>query len=173
MPAARCLACNTSHPIGHCPMKLAGVEHCGLCGIAHFGHSRTCPHLNSEAQVAMMLGSLKESTEQRALVEEATKYLRGIRGDLVRRKKVQAMKDSGTGALLTSASAPSIGTPRNLHQLSSRNLPQNLPHNAPHINYHHKTPTQDPYANPYQNSKSSAGYSSYARSEGRNHFTGE
>ncbi|EAS35194.2 chromatin remodeling complex subunit [Coccidioides immitis RS] len=83
----RCIACDTIHPQGHCRLKQAGVEHCGLCGIAHFGHSRTCPHLNSEVQVASMLSSLKESTEQRALVEEATKYLRGIRGDLVRRKK--------------------------------------------------------------------------------------
>lgn len=93
-PIYRCVACDQHHPVGHCPLKLAGVEHCGLCGIAHFGFSRTCPHLNSEAQVAMMLGSLKESTEQRALIEEATKYLRGIRSDLVRRKKQKAAKNS-------------------------------------------------------------------------------
>ena len=90
----RCVACDQHHPVGYCPLKLAGVEHCGLCGIAHFGYSRTCPHLNSEAQVAIMLGSLKESTEQRSLIEEATKYLRGIRGDLVRRKKLKAAKNS-------------------------------------------------------------------------------
>lgn len=94
-----CMACDTVHPQGHCRLKLAGVEHCGLCGIAHFGHSRTCPHLNSEMQVAQMLGSLKESTEQRALVEEATKYIRGIRGDLVfrRKKKLKAARDRGDG----------------------------------------------------------------------------
>ncbi|PGH20764.1 hypothetical protein AJ80_03525 [Polytolypa hystricis UAMH7299] len=86
-PVPRCLACDQAHRPGYCPLKLAGVEHCGLCGIAHFGYSRTCPHLNSEAQVAIMLGSLKESTEQRAVIEEATKYIRGVRGDLVRKMK--------------------------------------------------------------------------------------
>lgn len=89
-----CFTCDNIHPPGYCRLKLAGVEHCGLCGIAHFGHSRTCPHLNSEMQVAQMLGSLKQSTEQRALVDEATKYIRGIRGDLVvrRNKKLKAAK---------------------------------------------------------------------------------
>lgn len=89
IPQYRCTACDQFHPIGYCLLKRAGVEHCGLCGIPHFGFSRTCPHLNSETQVAVMLGSLKESTEQRALVEEATKYLRGIRGHLVRRNRLQ------------------------------------------------------------------------------------
>lgn len=91
-----CVACNGIHPRGSCGLKRAGVEHCGLCGIAHFGYSRTCPHLNSEVQVANMLSSLKESTEQRAIVEEATKYLRGIRGDLVRRRKAKAAKEQMT-----------------------------------------------------------------------------
>ncbi|OAT08656.1 chromatin remodeling complex subunit [Blastomyces gilchristii SLH14081] len=91
-PVRRCVACDQIHQTGHCPLKLAGVEHCGLCGIAHYGRGRTCPHLNSETQVALMLGSLKESPEQRALVDEATKYLRGIRGDLVRRKKLKLAK---------------------------------------------------------------------------------
>lgn len=40
-----------------------------------------------------MLGALKQSTESPALVEEATKYLRGIRGDLVRRKKAKLEKE--------------------------------------------------------------------------------
>ncbi|KAL1953409.1 hypothetical protein VTO42DRAFT_2848 [Malbranchea cinnamomea] len=94
----RCIACDEFHEVGYCPLKRAGVEHCGLCGIAHYGYSRTCPHLNSEIQVAAMLGSLKHSTEPRALVEEATRYLRGIRGDLVRRKKLKASREQQSGA---------------------------------------------------------------------------
>jgi Chromatin remodeling factor Mit1 C-terminal Zn finger 2 len=74
--------------MGWCRLKLAGVEHCGLCGIAHLGHGRTCPHLNSEVQVATLLGTLKESTEPQILKEKATKYLRMIRGDLVQRKRL-------------------------------------------------------------------------------------
>ena len=88
LPAPRqCPVCNEFHPMGWCRLKLAGVEHCGLCGLAHLGHGRTCPHLNSEAQVATLLGTLKESTESRELIEQATKYLRMIRGDLVQRKR--------------------------------------------------------------------------------------
>jgi chromodomain-helicase-DNA-binding protein 4 len=73
--------------MGWCRLKVAGIEHCGLCGLAHIGHGRTCPHLNSEVQVATLLGTLKESTESRELIEQATKYLRMIRGDLVQRKR--------------------------------------------------------------------------------------
>ncbi|KAK2879927.1 hypothetical protein FQN49_000739 [Arthroderma sp. PD_2] len=82
-----CTACDQLHPVGYCQLRLAGVEHCGLCGIAHLGHARTCPHLNSELQVASMLGSLRQSTEPGHLVDAATKYLRGIRGHLVARRK--------------------------------------------------------------------------------------
>lgn len=91
-PSRLCAACDQVHPIGYCRLKLAGVEHCGLCGLAHSGFSRTCPHLNSELQVATMLGALKESTEPRHLVDAATKYLRGIRGDLVHRKKKKELQ---------------------------------------------------------------------------------
>ena len=79
--------------MGWCRLKLAGVEHCGLCGIAHLGHSRTCPHLTDEKQLVRLLETLKESPESREDVEAATKYLRMIRGDLVarRRKKEEEM----------------------------------------------------------------------------------
>lgn len=86
------MACDDLHPMGWCRLKIAGVEHCGLCGIAHLGHGRTCPHLNSEIQVATLLGTLKESTESHELIEKATKYLRMIRGDLVQRKRIHERK---------------------------------------------------------------------------------
>lgn len=56
-PAANginCLACRTFHTIGSCPLKKAGVEHCNLCGMAHFGHARICPHIQSETQVSRL-----------------------------------------------------------------------------------------------------------------------
>lgn len=173
-----CLACKASHPVGHCPLKLAGVEHCGLCGIAHLGYSRNCPHLNSEAQVAMMLGSLKQSTEQRALVDEATKYLRGIRGDLVRRKKVQAMKNAGLDPTRPSAGAgPSAGAssstpsarglPPYPQQLPSRNLPPSIPpkkYRSPYPSASNPL-AQTPYESPNSGAPSSAGYRYHAQSE--------
>lgn len=91
-PPHICAACGDLHPLGWCRLKLAGVEHCGLCGIAHLGYGRACPHLNSERQVATLLGTLKESTEPRELIDKATKYLRMIRGDLVQRKRYQERK---------------------------------------------------------------------------------
>lgn len=92
-PTHLCSACEEIHPMGWCRLKVAGVEHCGLCGLAHTGHGRTCPHLNSEVQVATLLGTLKESTESRELIEQATKYLRMIRGSLVQQKRAQEKKE--------------------------------------------------------------------------------
>ncbi|GKZ35566.1 hypothetical protein AbraIFM66950_006265 [Aspergillus brasiliensis] len=87
-----CIACNQVHVVGHCRLKMAGVEHCPLCGLAHYGYSRTCPHLRSDTQVARMLSALKQSTEDRELVQLAKKYLNGVRGDLAQRKRKQASK---------------------------------------------------------------------------------
>lgn len=57
------------------------------------GHGRTCPHLNDEKQVETLLLTLKESTESRQLIDEAVRYLRGIRAELVgqRRQKERKM----------------------------------------------------------------------------------
>ncbi|KAK6365906.1 hypothetical protein LTS17_010872 [Exophiala oligosperma] len=92
-PSHQCSACGEQHPMGWCRLKVAGVEHCGLCGIAHLGHGRTCPHLNDNRQVATLLQTLKESTEPRELIEQATRYLRTIRGDLMQRKRVQDLRE--------------------------------------------------------------------------------
>lgn len=86
------------HPVGYCPLKLAGVEHCGLCGIAHLGYSRVCPHLNSEEQILSMLQSLRQSTEPKWLVDSARHYLYTIKGDLVKRKKAKADATRPTSA---------------------------------------------------------------------------
>ncbi|EOD46846.1 putative chromatin remodeling complex subunit protein [Neofusicoccum parvum UCRNP2] len=86
----RALEAARTHLIGACPFKLVGPEHCNLCGLAHFGSGRTCPHINSETQVREMLNTLKQSSEPRHLVEAAVKYLRGVKGHLVQKKKQQA-----------------------------------------------------------------------------------
>ena len=105
----QCSACNEEHPMGWCRLKLAGVEHCGLCGIAHLGHSRTCPHLNNEAQVATLLQTLKESTESRELIEQATKYLRMVRSDLVQHQRARERKEQETIAQHSSQNDPQGG----------------------------------------------------------------
>jgi hypothetical protein len=83
----KCQACTKFHPVGSCPLKVAGFELCPLCGIAHYGHARNCPHIRSETMVRLMLDTLKTSSEPRYLVDAATKYLRGVKGHLVHTKK--------------------------------------------------------------------------------------
>ncbi|KAI9719058.1 MAG: hypothetical protein M1812_003688 [Candelaria pacifica] len=86
-PPPLCGACGTYHAQGYCQLKVAGVENCSLCGMAHYGVGRACPHMGSETQVRTMLEALKQSTEPGEYKDVATKYLRGIKGDLVQRKK--------------------------------------------------------------------------------------
>ncbi|KAF3040471.1 hypothetical protein E8E12_004481 [Didymella heteroderae] len=82
-----CQACHKNHPLGACDLKAAGVEHCGLCGLAHYGYGRSCPHIKSETQVRGMLAALKNSPEKKELIDLAVKYLRGVKGALVQQKK--------------------------------------------------------------------------------------
>ena len=114
-----CPACHKNHPQGACELKVAGVEHCGLCGLAHFGYSRTCPHIKSETQVREMLLALKSSPEKKELVEAAVKYLRGVKGTLVQQKK----KDREKAEALKSGvplPMPAIGRPPNPGQQKSQ-----------------------------------------------------
>ncbi|KAF2675531.1 hypothetical protein BT63DRAFT_420727 [Microthyrium microscopicum] len=82
-----CVPCGNSHPPGSCPLKIAGVELCPLCGTSHYGVARTCPHIKSETMVRLLLDQLRDSPEDRTLVDSATKYLRGVKGHLVQAKK--------------------------------------------------------------------------------------
>jgi hypothetical protein len=111
-----CAACHKNHPPGACSLKQAGVEHCGLCGLAHFGHSRTCPHIKSETQVREMIRALKNSNEERGLVEVAMRYLRGVKGTLVQgkkreREKAEAKKAAELGLPVPQPASTGIGRP--------------------------------------------------------------
>ncbi|RAK76118.1 putative chromatin remodeling complex subunit (Chd3) [Aspergillus fijiensis CBS 313.89] len=106
-----CIACKQAHPVGSCRLRLAGVEHCPLCGLAHYGYSRTCPHLKSDAQVARMLDAIKHSTEERELVLLAKKYLTGIRGNLALRKRKEASKAAAGGASLPASTPVATSSP--------------------------------------------------------------
>lgn len=106
-----CPACRSQHPRGACPLKAAGVEHCNLCGLAHYGQARTCPHIRSETQVREMIAALKNSPEDKELVETALKYLRGVKGTLVQQKKKdreKAMALQVPGAVADNATPNSV-----------------------------------------------------------------
>ncbi|KFY26250.1 hypothetical protein V493_04199 [Pseudogymnoascus sp. VKM F-4281 (FW-2241)] len=101
----QCLACDSVHAVGQCPSKRAGVEHCGLCGMAHYGFTQSgseaaCPSLSSEIQVRLMLDALKTSTEPRETIESARTYLRGVIGNLVKKKKDQELKEARSRPIL-------------------------------------------------------------------------
>ncbi|OAK96166.1 hypothetical protein IQ06DRAFT_296950 [Phaeosphaeriaceae sp. SRC1lsM3a] len=130
-----CPACRNQHPQGACELKAAGVEHCGLCGLAHYGHSRTCPHIKSETQVRAMLEALKNSNEPKELVDLAVKYLRGVKGTLVQQKKRDREKAAAQkGELPPSMGTSSIGHPPKVRASTNTAKPTSTgpPHGAPY-----------------------------------------
>ncbi|RVX75379.1 hypothetical protein B0A52_00732 [Exophiala mesophila] len=50
-------------------------------------------HVRLNAHVKMLLQTLKESTESKDLIDQATKYLRMIKGDLIQRRRAQERKE--------------------------------------------------------------------------------
>ncbi|KAJ6149199.1 Zinc finger PHD-type [Penicillium samsonianum] len=106
-----CVACQQRHVPGRCPLRLAGVEFCGLCGLAHWGGRRACPHLQSGVQISRMLEALDKSAEAPSLILGAKKYLQGILKAVARtardeRKKASLAAQPEPQIQLTS---PSVG----------------------------------------------------------------
>ena len=84
-----CIACGKYHPLGSCPLKLAGVEKCMLCGLAHFGFKGICPHFGSSTQLMSMMDTLKQSPEGMEIRESARKQLVELMGDSNARKRIR------------------------------------------------------------------------------------
>lgn len=118
-----CFVCNGLHAEGYCPVKLAGVEYCGLCGIAHYGagFSRNCPHLNSVTQCRAMLETLKSSAEPQAHIDQAKKYLVGVVGNLNRKKKLKEINSSNAKNTMP------VPIPPNGQNLSYQDGNENVP----------------------------------------------
>ena len=99
LPDARsqqhCLACTQYHRPGFCPLMLAGVERCELCGIAHFGFQRNCPHLTSVTQLRLMMEAIKNSSEPQDIKDLAKKRVVGLIGSInqARRQENEAKKE--------------------------------------------------------------------------------
>lgn len=108
---APCIACEKRHGLGQCPLKEAGVEHCPLCGLAHLGGRRACPHFNSTLQVRRMLEALNLSKETPSLVSAAKKYLRGVLGHLSLIERKQSTLRSGSADQILSSQMPALQAP--------------------------------------------------------------
>ncbi|KAL8775017.1 MAG: hypothetical protein Q9209_000496 [Squamulea sp. 1 TL-2023] len=85
-----CLGCGTIHVRGSCPLKFAGVERCGLCGLAHygFGKRKACTHLHDLDQCYLMLDALRKSEDSREMKDQVKRYLVGIIGNLRHEQKL-------------------------------------------------------------------------------------
>lgn len=105
----KCRACKKLHPSGQCKLKKMGVEHCPLCGIAHFGKGPTCPSLGDEASITAMLQALSSSKEDPQMVKDAKNYLRGRKGAL----RQKAAMDARNAANAATAMAAANRTARN------------------------------------------------------------
>lgn len=105
-----CIACNNVHKVGYCPLKLAGPEKCNLCGIAHFGHARVCPHIASVTQIRAMLEAIKQSTEPEEEKAIAKLKITGILGDLNQRRRRQKEALAQKEALFHTQNARVNGT---------------------------------------------------------------
>ncbi|KAL9597606.1 MAG: hypothetical protein Q9219_005045 [cf. Caloplaca sp. 3 TL-2023] len=94
VPVQHCIACSTMHAQGSCPLKIAGTEHCNLCGLAHYGAGfrKACPHLHSVEQCQLMLEALKSSPDPQEHKDLVKKYLVGIIGNLRHDQKVTEAK---------------------------------------------------------------------------------
>jgi hypothetical protein len=71
-----CRTCKSAHAKGKCLAKLVrGLDHCRICGIAHFGISSSCPHLASVVELRLMLDALNRSKEPQEHIELARAVL--------------------------------------------------------------------------------------------------
>ncbi|CAG7987201.1 unnamed protein product [Penicillium salamii] len=70
-----CQACQQIHWAGSCPLRLAGLEFCRLCGLAHYGYRRVCPRFQSVEQIQQLLQALDLSPEEPQLISLARRYL--------------------------------------------------------------------------------------------------
>ena len=107
-PLEECPACQGFHATGSCPLKIAGVEYCMLCGLPHYGHSRVCAHINSVTQLRLMVDALKHSPEQADLVAEAKRRVVGIIGSINQHKRRKEQQRAGAGQ----TGAPALQQPR-------------------------------------------------------------
>ncbi|RMJ21595.1 hypothetical protein PHISP_07539, partial [Aspergillus sp. HF37] len=120
----QCHVCTKEHPLGRCPLKLGGADHRNLCGIAHYGSVRTCPHLTSELQLSRMLDTLKHSDEPREIVEAAKKYASGVKGSLAQQARRKEASKAATHASSALAIPSRSSSTPNQHHSPSGPVPQ-------------------------------------------------
>lgn len=82
-----CVACETTHQFGQCPLKIAGIEQCGLCGLAHYGVTKACPHMGSRTQLKSIIEAIKKSSAPNEAKELAKKQAVGMLGHLNQQRR--------------------------------------------------------------------------------------
>jgi hypothetical protein len=87
---SRCQACGNNHLPGQCPLRSNPLTACPGCGYTHLHGMRICPLFWETEYLSLMLERLRNSTEDRRLVESAKDYIQGVKGDYQRRRKEPA-----------------------------------------------------------------------------------
>ncbi|KAL8654053.1 MAG: hypothetical protein Q9226_003578 [Calogaya cf. arnoldii] len=134
----QCLGCGTMHVQGHCPLKFAGVERCGLCGQAHygFGKRKACSHLHDLDQCYLMLEALRQSEDPREYKDLVKKYLVGIIGNLRHEQKLaeEKKRESVQQQAQPAASRPPLYNPQaNGYATPQGDRGDYLPYTSPYM----------------------------------------
>jgi hypothetical protein len=77
----KCPACSKPHAPGRCPLRDVEIQQCPGCGHSHLHLNRTCPLLQKPEYVDMMHQRLKESTEDKDVLNAAKSYISGVKAD--------------------------------------------------------------------------------------------
>ncbi|CAG8028480.1 unnamed protein product [Penicillium salamii] len=104
-----CQACQQIHWAGSCPLRLAGLEFCRLCGLAHYGYRRVCPRFQSVEQIQRLLQALDLSPEEPQLISLARKYLQTCLRSIQSRENRIASAAQASAQSLTSPSINAAG----------------------------------------------------------------
>ena len=83
-----CVLCERIHIYGQCPLRNVKVDRCPGCGYHHFHMQRLCPLLQSLETVEEIRKRLRESTEDRAIVRAASRYISSVRADYQLRERL-------------------------------------------------------------------------------------
>lgn len=85
----KCFLCSNKHRPGLCPLRNVPVQRCPACGYCHIHAGRVCPIFQNVKAIDAIQRRLNESPESIAVVTAAKVYVRGVRGNLVKRTKVK------------------------------------------------------------------------------------
>ena len=127
-PPQLCDACRFEHGVhqpGACPLKVAEVEVCRICGGGHFGVPGVCPFFKSEQKIGNMAHDLQKSPEAKHLKEGALGVLRQAKTSVVQGNKRKREPIPGKAIPVTASSQQQRETKNGAAVQINRTAPPN------------------------------------------------